>query len=533
MPGSFLGRLGGVPDFEWWDSKGVRHETNLVFVADGEFHIVDFNDPENPRELNNPGGGEAFRVAGLGSGVSPDGNTNSDGVIYLSNRSGFAIVQMKRCKKINLKKGCGDDSEGNACTNMTVNPKPFSREACEHCPGLIDIKIDVENDDRTVGVSDPSDESRDSIKFTITFDESFPPTPVTLTQKGIGRVTFRDNPSDEDKESLDLTPSSGSQTIEVFGKSSSKSKGDTMIKVQVGESECEVCQSIVLTVAGIDLDVDSDNNLSIEPEEDEYEEEYPGFIFWVNGDNETDCSPGIDYNDKKINGEKDLEDFATLAIDLSLVPLLLGDGTTSWLPDDYKCFLKMEPIYVSQVQVPNIKIFKKKGYGKKYLSEKDTAEKQLELEEKAFLSIISEEDSGKYQLKKDDLHNKLRGELLFEGVKAGGGYLVLVLEDKDGKIVTKDKVYINIKPLRHLYYMANARACSCPTCESDNPNLVIWPAGTAFSDDNDTGYDCDLTNFNKPNLTVFVHGYNVDECGAFSAWVLRILSWKETKMVIE
>ncbi|MBW1939676.1 MAG: hypothetical protein JRI67_13155 [Deltaproteobacteria bacterium] len=186
----------------------------------------------------------------------------------------------------------------------------------------------------------------------------------------------------------------------------------------------------------------------------------------------------------------------------------------------------MEPIPVSGVQMPKINIFEKEGYGNKYLSEKETAEKQLELE-KAFSPITFDNDPEEYELYKEDLDTKGRGEFLFEGVKAGSGYLVLVLKDSYGKIVTKDKVYINIKPLRHLYYMANARNCSCKTCESDNPNCVIWPAGTAVSADNDTGYDWDFKNFNKPNLTVFVHGYNVDKCSAISTFdkVFKRLYW--------
>ncbi|BBO87548.1 hypothetical protein DSCOOX_07280 [Desulfosarcina ovata subsp. ovata] len=553
LPGTFVGRIGGVSDFEVISSSGSIELKSLLFVVGqtnntltildvtdpthprrlsdlpdtygnmsfdsclglayihgrgGEFHIVDFNDPENPRELNNPGNGMPFKVEGLGSGVPINGNKNQDGIVYLGNRPGVRIIQIKNG------------------SNPAVIAKPSSKSACEECVGPNDIKISVKDDKRIVGISDPSDQERDYIEIEISLDETISQgTNVTIKQSGVGKVIFKADLSDEEElESLDLNLSPGSQTIYVFGKSHSMSKDDTKISIQFGENECGACKSIILTVVGIDLDVDSDNNLKIEAKEDEYETEYPGFIFWVNVDKKDDCSMALDSDDYIVNGEKDLEDFATLSIDMSLVPILLGQDSSSWLPDDYTCYLRMEPFPDSEISPPAIRIFKKEDKGLEYLSDKTAAEKQKDAHYPGVLVSYNDGEESKYKIKISDLDDNGRVDFLFEGRLAGRGYLALVLKDSNDRIVSKDKVYINIKPLRHLYTMANARACSCAECDGKH---VDWPSGTQGSND-DYGYTFgDDINFNKPNLTVFVHGYNVPICGAFQTFdeVFKRLYW--------
>lgn len=149
---SHFGRVGAVPEFEWEETdldtgEVTTHVSDLAFVAtpgdrilrifdvtdpgspaeltsletrlldtfgnisfdtcsglaylkgvDGEFHIVDFNDPKEPIELNDPGlGRDPFRVHGVGPTVSFNGNTNDDHVVYLAEEGGIAVVQARYC----------------------------------------------------------------------------------------------------------------------------------------------------------------------------------------------------------------------------------------------------------------------------------------------------------------------------------------------------------------------------------------------------------------------------------------------------
>ncbi|MBE9551291.1 MAG: hypothetical protein IMF13_04510, partial [Proteobacteria bacterium] len=219
MTGTFVGRLGGVQDFEWWDSSGVKQQTNLVFVAgqtdnrltifdvnkpeapeilstlensygnmsfdpclglayihgrDGEFHVVDFNDPFHLRELNDPGPGkEPFHVEGLGSGVAFNSNANCDGVVYLGNRPGVAIVQTRICS--DLASGCADrppkaesgDTVDSGCTFQELK-YPY-RKACH----VVDLDIDgvTDVDEERIGgfvcLDGPEDDSMRGITLSV------------------------------------------------------------------------------------------------------------------------------------------------------------------------------------------------------------------------------------------------------------------------------------------------------------------------------------------------------------------------------
>jgi hypothetical protein len=567
MPGSFLGRLGGVPDFEWWDSKGVRHETNLVFVAgqtdnrltifdmndpknprnlselensygnmsfdsclglayirgrNGEFHIVDFNDPENPRELNNPGGGEAFRVAGLGSGVSPDGNTNSDGVIYLSNRPGFAIVQMKRCAKIG--NDCGSDVESSDCTSMMVNPKPFSRATCEKCPGVLDIEMEFDDEDRILGISSPpdlnnpdsTDDYRHSLKLSLSLADSYSgssPVKATLTQSGVGKVAFRNSSSSKDMETIEVELERGNvNEIEVFGKNPSRARDDTSMQVSIKGSACDSCNRVWLTVVGVDLDVDSDNNLKIEEKEDEYEEEPPGFEFWVN---EGRSVWGKDSKSTQESKIRNLENFSTVKMTISTIEAISGKDTTLWLPEGYKIYLEMQKAGDSEGS-PEIRIVKKAGKDLEYLSDEDTAKEQVELvTNKAVGSVSSIDEPMLLDLTYFDSNSE---EFLFDVGGEGEAILRLILKAPDGEtIISQDEVLITLKKLRQMYTMAYARPV--PIGSDVAPTKVYWPVETeGFSGNSELKRD---------SVLVFVHGYNVTENAAYKTFddVFRRFYW--------
>lgn len=155
MPGAFGGKVGAVPAFEWVDSVGNTHSTDLAFVAgannqltifdvsdsrqqpkqlsiltdvsgtmsfdscrglaylygrDGELHVIDFNDPNVPIELTDPK--EPFQVQGLGSRPTFNGNVNRDEVVYVAGDTGIAIIRMPT--STTLRSDCGDSTPSQA-----------------------------------------------------------------------------------------------------------------------------------------------------------------------------------------------------------------------------------------------------------------------------------------------------------------------------------------------------------------------------------------------------------------------------------
>jgi hypothetical protein len=145
MAGTFGGRVGGVSGFEWVDASGNRQTSDLTFIATtdnrltifdvtnprvpirrgelpntfgtmsfdpcrgvayvhgrlGQLHVVDFNNPLDPVELNRPDDvNQALTVLTpvgrqlLGRSVSFNGNTNEDGMVYLAVDAGVAAVRI-------------------------------------------------------------------------------------------------------------------------------------------------------------------------------------------------------------------------------------------------------------------------------------------------------------------------------------------------------------------------------------------------------------------------------------------------------
>ena len=136
--------VASAPQFPWEDTDGNLHVDDLVFVSSGaadkltilkvsndrgtipeilstvestfgslsidqcrgiaylnrsggHFHVIDFNDPKNPIELNNPGNSELpFSVDGL-SVWTYSKIENIDGTVYCPGVEGIAVIQTKRC----------------------------------------------------------------------------------------------------------------------------------------------------------------------------------------------------------------------------------------------------------------------------------------------------------------------------------------------------------------------------------------------------------------------------------------------------
>jgi hypothetical protein len=145
LAGTHGGRLGSVARFQWGGTDGVDTTSDLAFITTtddtlrifdvtnprsprpmgtlantfgnmsfdpcrgiayvhgrlGELHVVDFNDPDHPGELNrSDAAAHIFTVQTplghelLGRNVSFNGNTNRDGIVYLVNDAGVPAIRI-------------------------------------------------------------------------------------------------------------------------------------------------------------------------------------------------------------------------------------------------------------------------------------------------------------------------------------------------------------------------------------------------------------------------------------------------------
>lgn len=87
LPGKF-----GTMSFDAYRGLAYLHGPQ------GQFHVVDFNDPNNLLELNDPGNdGDVFSMEGFGGRSSFNGNTNRDGFVYVVGPAGVGVVRIPGC----------------------------------------------------------------------------------------------------------------------------------------------------------------------------------------------------------------------------------------------------------------------------------------------------------------------------------------------------------------------------------------------------------------------------------------------------
>ena len=174
--------VGAVSDFEWIDQSGNEQTNDLAFVStfddeihvidvtdptrpfersvvsgvggrmsfdscrgaayvhgdNGEFTVVDFNDPNTARSVFSASPNSGNETAGSGRSTF-NGNTNSDGTIYLARESGVSVWQMAgSCAAIRD----GDGSaESSAASNAGLSSTTDANSTQQSGPSLCPIRL--------------------------------------------------------------------------------------------------------------------------------------------------------------------------------------------------------------------------------------------------------------------------------------------------------------------------------------------------------------------------------------------------------
>jgi hypothetical protein len=231
--------------------------------------------------------------------------------------------------------------------------------------------------------------------------------------------------------------------IKIEGITASTSLNDIMIGMRFipkwGEWPQNYEGSNVLvkaTVVEVDLKVDSNNDREIDDDDDDVEETSPGFKFWINDDIDSgdigERGGGRqNRNDNRINGARDLEDFALMKIK--------RDKNIS---DEYKYYLEIESISGN----PSIRVFPRNGGSAyNYLQDRPDAVQQRRED---MLGKIDEDNPLEINLSIfGDADEK---EFIFEGIDKGEFKLKLVVK-KDEDIIAKDEAVITLEEVEDLY----------------------------------------------------------------------------------
>ncbi|MGH9347049.1 MAG: alpha/beta hydrolase [Vicinamibacterales bacterium] len=534
IAGAHGGRVGTVSGYHWIDAQGQTHVTDLAFVAsrtlglqvfaingptlfppaspasprlldtmsgvfgtmsfdacrgvayvygfNGRFHVIDFTDPADLRELNAPGTGLAFQLSGLGSRLTFNGNANSNGRVFLAGDAGVAIVDTGGCTR--LGGTCGQ--AGGPVTGPVQIPQcPISPSAllnpncaADRCFG---DELQTSIDDRPQGT--PVVLAVGGVStLRLTLDASASgPVHVFLTATGQGDVTFG-------QRDVLLSPGS-SQTVSLSAAVPSGSAGDTAIQLHMGSEDGPVCISIPVTVVALNIQIDSNNDTSVNDLDDADEEDSP-FVFWTHEN----------AGDAVINGKNDLENFALLKLRVT-TPALLQ------LPAGYRFELQLDPISGG---FASINLFRRIGRDFDRFTPSVVAEQQAQETRLLQLTTAGGQDLPFSEFAGDT------ATLLLEGVTPGRARIRLALIGPGDQELFADEALIELKPVRQFYSVAYARELPI----GDDP-VLFWPyRGEGFAEQLDPAKNATL---------VFVHGFNVAEAGAFASFdgVYRRFYWSK------
>jgi alpha/beta hydrolase family protein DUF900/thrombospondin type 3 repeat protein len=243
------------------------------------------------------------------------------------------------------------------------------------------------------------------------------------------------------------------------------------------------------------------------------------YRFWLNDDHDTDDHGDVldgqhDYNNSRLTSKRDLEDWARLWISFKGLTTLVKDSSyqvqLEWKPNEDGANWDTTDGY------PAIKLVKhvKNGGGGNteatYLSDDGKATGQIQNE---FASVLWTAAGGAQSapwLVPQSILNTLSEDdpnlyLLFEGLSAGKGRLVLTIKKGDRIVVTSSDLFLELMNIKSMYERATAAPENIPAPYVSGP----------FTGNVKYNPDLSQNHFEPPwdesdQCVIFVHGHNTD-----------------------
>ncbi|MCK5655836.1 MAG: alpha/beta hydrolase [Candidatus Aureabacteria bacterium] len=269
--------------------------------------------------------------------------------------------------------------------------------------------------------------------------------------------------------------------------------------------------AIVRVASLLDLVVDSNNNGIVDTGHDEYIEEIePGFILWINDDNDhwdvsnkywsedrttvRGSSGEPDNTNETINGIHDLEDFFSMKLQ---IPVDLIEGE--------KFYLEGAPVRVFKRYFLNpdedILANTNEESQNAHLTNLEIAKEQHQVDS---LGTVGLDTDSRLEMKREDFTEDGFLWLIFEGLSEEGTYDLRFYREVDGVRIDEDTAKITIKDVRDMYKFWNLRVNRVENAQGFdiyNPGAIMMPSGEYYPQDPD-------------KMLVYFHGYNVDVNGA-------------------
>jgi hypothetical protein len=235
-------------------------------------------------------------------------------------------------------------------------------------------------------------------------------------------------------------------------------------------------------------------------------------LFWINNDNDgtgvgedIDAPNFPDSASDTIQSMRGLEDFARLWI--CGVPALTND---------YQVTLSWANISSGN---PSIKIFpsRESDGGTEYLTETNLAQYYVDnlLTEPCFGAVTNGEN---FQFPVLYFTTGGTKHLIFEGVTAGAGELMLTITDNNGNTIAQTGVWLDLHDVKDLYEQAHIEGVA-----SSYPAMVDSTNATTFISDHELPENPAETN----QIIVFVHGWRMGfwDYQSFSDTMFKRLYW--------
>lgn len=270
----------------------------------------------------------------------------------------------------------------------------------------------------------------------------------------------------------------------------------------------------VLLNIGLSVDMNRDGKIKLATEDDT-DGTLPDkpYRFWINDDDDVDDDDpddsekapveAADYLDDKIDGIRDLEDFARLKI-------YLGGLQDAVLQGQIQIGLKWKDVTGS----PSLKLWRNlsRNGGTEYLTDVPVARQHLALRSPGLVDVTTPYIiSAQYWRDVGLSASQPSGNLLFEGSTVGKGQLVIVLYKADGTEIGEGPgVWIDLKNIKSMYERVKATADGAENFPFPynfvGSNPVPSPTMGWVSDPN--GYPFEPALDEKPMYIVSVHGWN-------------------------